>query len=735
MAEHEHQTEGYSGASLDLSEEQREALTRRLSWYVEQSQEAHAERDANIDLWHAYYDGRTDAWLRRDEDEWRADVHTHHVRQMIDALAPTLTSIVFQADPVFRVKPRPDQPGTQDNQYWQRESERAQRVEPHLGYLVTEAMGFPDLYKEAVKKAAIEGVAVWLNDWEDRRYRVKVKELKPRLLMGLPAPALAGLLGLQMPQKQLMAVSDREREVVEYVGPKPRLLRSRRDLRTWPADAPTVEDAEAVLIRLWLTDDELEQGEREGLYPSEWLEPLKLAQDDAWRAGGGGQRYRGGQREPDAQDDRAGGLVPAENGSHEVWCIITNWRESPEAEPEECYFVLHAESRTLLRACRYYRIAGRRHVVPMSLIPLDGVNGQSLCEVLWRIQLGENWVLNEALDNLRLLDEPPLVVTDPRVDPNDLEWAPGAMLESTTPGGIQALQVANVSAQAVAIYELIRAMGERLIGLGDTQMGRETEAKRTATEIASLTQAGSVRAEDYQNSCDGVLALLARQWMEMIHRRIDPREELWYERRRSPRPEEVAQAPGQVPETEWVAITSEDYAPGLSVQPMGSTQSANKAVRQKVLTELLPWLTQNPLISGDLTRLWYLTREVLTVFDFEGIDFFIGSMQDAQAQQQQMMQAAQAQQQMAMAQEQARVEGEQARLEAQGAAEERRAALGEQQAQAQHEREREQAALGEEQAQAQHQRMLEQMAAREAVAQAQHERQLLQQRARQREGR
>lgn len=110
--------------------------------------------------------------------------------------------------------------------------------------------------------------------------------------------------------------------------------------------------------------------------------------------------------------------------------------------------------------------------------------------------------------------------------------------------------------------------------------------------------------------------------------------------------ESVDQTPGGAQKVEVPKeVLALDYT--LTIAGMGGP--LDKESRRNDLMMVASFLQNNPLVAGNLERVWSLTAEVLQTFDLPEVTKFIGTMEEAKQQAQAQAQAQQQQQQMELA--------------------------------------------------------------------------------------
>lgn len=629
---------------LALSDEQKQAVEVRLSERLAEARAAHETRDNQIDRAWQWYKG--DVKSLRTNIAWDgrgANFHSHLVRAVCDSYWSQLPQVFMSADPLVHVTPDPSYIQSARGVDWDAENDRAQQVERELHSRLTAKTRFKETLDQVILRSLIEKGGLLENVWVRRThttttYRETVG-LEVRKAPG-PLPFLPDL-SLRLRKRRKVA---RDVEMVDYEGPECRVV-PMKDLLLWPALPDSLEDAEMIAIREWVTDTQLAGWVADGTLNPEWAEELEDARSAQDVLAGSGPRYRS---EPGPRDLRLlwqGG--DGMDGLHCLWRVCIPFAESESEEPRDAYFVVHANTGKLLRACWYPRYAGMRHLHLASPIPSTGtLYSEQVPLILEPLQQAVNALLNLATDNARLsVQAPKAILRDAGITPEEFKkrWVPGGVVAMDDPSKIFMPPVPNFVASLFQCYEAAMTAAERVARTGDTAFARVTDRNKTLGEVQLAASQNATSVDLYQRRIDQTLQRVFAQQADMIYQLLPPDALLSYSQ-------------GGGAKAQVFSIPASSYGPGLRYEPQGASIAADQA--QKFSRVQVAWQMAGglSLVAGHPKRQWELARQVFQALRIQNLDGVLGTEEEADqdealAQQQRQLTQAQVGAQLAQLQQ------------------------------------------------------------------------------------
>lgn len=484
---------------------------------------------------------------RRERGAWRSKLYVKHAFQQVETLLPEF----LVEDPNFEVVPRErsDQP-------------RAKTVQKLLDYQLDR-----DRYAEkrmaAVKKAIIFGACPIKVTWG-----YEVRRMKVRNPMTPEERVSALLAGQDVPAYIEQDVTLRDDPTMIVVDPFDFM---------WDPAATSIDDAEYVLHRSWLTDEQLLAKEKAGLYTG----ITKLLRDSK----GGGSMWDSAKR------------------------LLTESEEEAEARREDRHEVIEKWTRD-----RLVVIVDRREIVrdienpywhgqipfvmAVTQPDVDKMVGlsevwsiESLQEAIWTTQ-------NAAYDALRLTLDPAIAMDerDPRL--KEFEMEPGARMFTGNPKG--AFEVINIG-QAQAYVngsetDRMRAQMEMTTGINSSVAGSSNEG--TATEAAMNLRQGKSRIALKVSNVDRAFARAAEMFIALDQQFVDA--------------DRVIRIVGDG--AEWDQVSPQDIAGAFDVKPRNSTDRTLKELAREQSLNLLNTFAQ---FAGKGVNIWPLLNKAAEAHDLD----------------------------------------------------------------------------------------------------------------------
>ena len=304
--------------------------------------------------------------------------------------------------------------------------------------------------------------------------------------------------------------------------------------------------------------------------------------------------------------------------------------------PAQLYLItLHEDSKTVLRFRENPWWHGEVPAVEFSPLPGKfGISGRSVPDLLGDNQKMTSMIMQLLLDDLALKVRPPYATRHGMFSKPELELfrrklSPGSVWQVTgDPRNLVPLMGEGANPQiGISFIDMLRQFGARVSAVDDPNMGGQSKAGTTATEIEAMLQEGEVMfTEMVDNLARSYLRLGRLIKMSMAQMAGHPTiQRVWGE----------AVAPDPTGMNVLMALWS-DY----DMEVAGSAASANAALRKRQILELYTLLMQNELTAMWLPRVHELTSLVLNEYNQRYPEKLIGTPEEAQMMQMMKMQAA-----------------------------------------------------------------------------------------------
>lgn len=485
---------------------------------------------------------------RRRKDDWRSDLYVKHAFQQIETLLPEF----LVEDPNFEVvaRERSDEP-------------RATTVQKLLDYQL-ERDRYADKRMEAVKKTLIFGACPIKVTWA-----YDVRRMKVRNPMRAEERAAALLAGMEVPAVIEQDVTLKDDPTMIVVDPFDFM---------WDPAATSIDDAEYVLHRSWLSDAQLLAKEKAGLYTGV-SELLKSTSAGGSGGNSGFWSKLSGQHEEQVEAKR--------EGRHEV---IEKWTRDK--------LVVIVDRRKVVRDTDNPYWHGQiPFVMAVTQPDVDKMVGLSEVWSIESLQNVANKILNSQQDALSLTLDPVLALqaNDPRL--KDLEFRPGARVFLDNPQSVKPLDIGQASAYATT-GEVDRMVGwmERTTGINASISGTSSEG--TATEAAMNLRQGKSRVSLKLAHVDRAFARAAEMFIQLDQQFIDA--------------DRVVRIVGDG--SEWDQVSPQDIAGLYDVKPRNSSERTVKEIAREQALNLLNTFAQ---FTGMGVNVWPLIEKAAQVHDLD----------------------------------------------------------------------------------------------------------------------
>ena len=420
-----------------------------------------------------------------------------------------------------------------------------------------------------------------------------------------------------------------------------------RDLLLVPVHAKSIDEADAVCRKKYMGEQDMLKLVKAGIADADRVERVlsyvSTAQGDLSYDRQGTSTYQINNR-IDVVDVA---VAPPEDvkmnrGPVEVWVVYTNQYDlDGDGVPEENILWIHDRSRILFAYCPFPYWQGRPFK-SLAIFPRPNrFYGFSIPERLRGLQEEVNAQHNSRADLLDWATNP-TVIQDPsqsRLRPEDYQIGPGAKIDAK-PGSIDFLKLPLIPAENIQEEQMLNQYASRVTGApqspgmpppGSISGGGQNRSARAAQQNAAI-----------QGAQTNMSIQRVRRWILEVFVYIH---NLYKQYGKNQMESVVAGVGGVQKVTIPKEILSLDYTLGIA----GMGGPLDKENRRNELLGLASYLQQNPLMAGNLERIWALTQMILETFDIPEVTRLIGTQDEARQQAQAQAEAQQQQQQMQLA--------------------------------------------------------------------------------------
>lgn len=489
-----------------------------------------------------------------------------------------------------------------------------------------------------VHLAARDGVGIMENVWTRKEVKRKVLVYKDKIdKRGIPEIDKNGKIVKEKSVEE-MTVTE-----IDAFDPQPVEL---RDFIVMPAWAKSIESAEAVAIKKYLTQNELQQMINAGTLNQEWTEK-------AWDYTTGGDNELGSDPQGTATYELGGTISVGDSGTDSVvtdsepleklrgglrvWRVHSNQYDlDGDGLSEENVFWIHDESQFLLGWAPYEYWHGKRPFSALCIMPRPNrFYGFGIPESLRGLQEEASAQHNQRLAYMDLIISPPRYkVSGTKFEDQEKRWGPNTEVEVANKDDYGFVSLPEVPVSSWQEESMLIRYAEQLTGIGSPGQPMTGNQKQSAKQQQAYQQSSNIRMD--------LMALQVRKWLEDIFYQ-------WHHLNLQYGPDQFAtSAQNQNGEPEKLQIDKQVMAQDYDFAVAGMSGRLDADSRRDDILTLYSLLMQNPLVQGNLSRVWSTTALVLDEYNRPDVQAIIGTMQDAMQQQQVMAQAAQQQVEMQM---------------------------------------------------------------------------------------
>lgn len=304
----------------------------------------------------------------------------------------------------------------------------------------------------------------------------------------------------------------------------------------------------------------------------------------------------------DGAQDRAN-VEATSTEYYKFWRVIRGYDSNNDKLLEDCVFVIHEDTGTIVSAREYHYWHGQRNYVKFTAYPRPKhFFGRAQPQLLEHCQCELNTIHNQRVDANTIRISPVLKKRRsalPNQDNN--EWYPGAQLLVDEMGDLQEVQIDPMT-PGIDIEQTVMSHAELADGVSANAQGaqpRGSNVKATGLNIAA--NQGSIRIADIVRRVQDSICAVAVQVLGLCYQFM-PDEDL--QRYQVPR---------------------EDLVLPWEIDGHGNSTTANKTQRKEESLALYKLLADNPYVQRDPRRGWNVTRDLLLAFERTDTENYIGT--------------------------------------------------------------------------------------------------------------
>lgn len=450
-----------------------------------------------------------------------------------------------------------------------------------------------------------------------------------------------------------------EQDVTLYEGPRIDYVPIER-VGCYPAQMADFQRSTGVYLLLPQSGDELLMRAQRGEYDMEQVESLRVQGTDEAaleNASDSNRELSNMQETPVAFHAKVFEIAECywRLGRDIAESTIEPVDEGRDKQPAQDWLItMHLPTNTILRAIPNPWGHGMRPLVSFRAFPDKfGLFGDSVMDLAGDVQIATTALLRLVIDHMALQIDPEIMVPaamgPEKIREMKRQRGPGGML--AVPDGYWG-KVEPFSREqshptsAIPLMQFLHGFTERGL-LSDPQMGRQMERRATATEFLGTMQEGGElisMVTDRLSTATGELGefllLLTYEYAN-----TEAVQNLW------------ALATDAQPGGGMVGV--EALGGDYDLQPGGTMENSNRAMRAQKADEIYGILTQNPFCQSYPARLWAVTHHMLSERGIQKPERYIGTEQDVKQVEDQAVQVAQNEEQAGQAEQQEAV-GQQA---------------------------------------------------------------------------
>ncbi len=464
-----------------IDQSDKDALVGECIRNYSQDEKPHQAFCNKVEDWYKSYRGVLE--VRSKAAAWTSKQHPPYIHQVIETKAAGLVD----ADPSWRVKPRPRMASPEDVQMWAdgaKANELLLAQQADCDHLGEKQMLF-------AKQALIAGLSVYKTSW---RYQEGSKR-RQQVVHDPVSDQYDNVIGYQS------RLGERSHPYVQYDDNTAEVVDVRDFI--WHEAAISLDKAKRVTHRVLHTIEELRALEKLGVYSN-----VSDLEEEGETPPGYASR-----EEELFETNRAKDMIE----------ILEQWRKTDNGIRVTTF----TRSGVLLRDKPNPFWHGQFPFAVCSAIPdLFRIPGVSDVDLMYDLQELLWTMMNQRVDNTHLLNNAIVLIREDADDYEQFEWAPGAQWIVTDPAQVSLLHP-DTSTAEVSLQAETRALQDlqNITGASPALLGQLDQTTTTATEVSLTTSLGQKRLQVMKQQFKYCHARVGEQWISNNQQFV--REERW----------------------------------------------------------------------------------------------------------------------------------------------------------------------------------------------------------------
>ena len=558
---------------IDLSDDVRQRIGIDLITKIRNSRDGMQGILKSMKAWDDLFEGK----LPPKDFPWEncSNVNVPLVQWVVDTMIPNITAVILGIEPILLVKPPR---GRLDKK------EMAIRIQQWLETMSVDVMDLPEAYEEVISDALRYGTGIAKEPWREE-YRM-VRDIVENDPLALDNAAVG------------QEISYPERK---YFGPKIESV-DLRNFVVYPLTAKSPEDAYLIGDRFRLSKNQVDDRFKSGVFYAGVKESLRAPDNET----GGVADYN------DTVLDEYEGIEKVDYEQYRFWEVIAPYDADKDGTPEDCVFTIEEDSGIVVRAVKFPYLHGRRYYHRACVAPRSRrFFGRSIIGILEQPQHALNSFFNLWMDAHTIaMTKSWKQLRGSETDPDDIEFKPNGVIPVGSMDELEELKV-SPAIPGVDVLSVLRDFSERSVPVNNNTLGKEaSDSDATAREVSIVAAKGSVRFED-------IIRRLSRPLVEIGEQALLLCAEFMTD-------EDIAELMDGS-ENESAPITRRDLMQSWRLRPHGNVGTADKSQQRQEAIFLYKSLQQNPLVMQNPMRVYRLTQDLLTAFDRDDVESYIGT--------------------------------------------------------------------------------------------------------------
>jgi len=553
-----------SDGKLKLSADERQELGSLIKTRIDTARNAMSTMLVNVDKWQDMYESKMDG----KSFPWAdcSNVNVPLIQSHVDTWHSSINDTIFSANPYVLVRPLSVFGDIKSK-------DAAQRVEDLLQDILANAMDIQNECDKIHLNALMQPIGIAKVTWRDDK-RI-TKEIDTEYGYG----------------------QEVEKETIAYRGPKIETV----DIRNYVIYPLTAKDpGEAILVgdRVRLTKSDMQDRVLKGKYDSEAVKSILEKTDSEQQSP---SDYDAGAANEREDID----TVPTEE--FWVWEVIMKHEVEKGKPTKDCIFAIESYTGTLLSAMEYPYWHGKRFYIPFRpfIRPSQRHFGRTLPQILEHCQSEINAIHNQRVDATSLaISKVFKRINGSQTETDAIKVFPGNVIDVGSADELTEF-IINPQIPGVDIEMQAKEWSERASPINDIAAGKSMDgSNHTAREVSIVAAKGNLRINDVITRLQRSYIELAEQVLGLLYQ-FSTEEEL-----------------------KAMQVTADELKMPWRIIPQGSLANSDKQSKRQDAMFKYQTLMQNPLVATDMLKVYRVTADLLSAFDVEDIESYIGTEEE-----------------------------------------------------------------------------------------------------------